>query len=237
MYKKATFVLMSIGALLLVGNSASAKITKYESYVTIKDATKEDYTIKYSASTLNDNKKAEVHTDASLFRGDEYLTDVQGNVKVSDTYTYYPHGQRITYKVKTDHVESVGTKTSDFKQSQDKVTYDPKDWTYNKVSDEEAKQEAQAFDNLLTQRANEIAADTGIDLSEYSLIEKTDVWEMDKDLFKEVRELTGNLSKGDKMPQIHLHESGESLYVLRQYADGTNTAVEFMLENGKWEKK
>ncbi|WP_162309126.1 hypothetical protein [Brevibacillus antibioticus] len=42
MYKKATFVLAGIGALLLVGNSAAAKITEAESYVTIKSATKED---------------------------------------------------------------------------------------------------------------------------------------------------------------------------------------------------
>ncbi|MGF9909427.1 hypothetical protein [Brevibacillus porteri] len=142
MYKKAAFALASIGALLLVGNSASAAITRAESYIAT-----------------------------------------------------------------------------------------------NKLNDEEKKKEAQAFDNLLTQRANEIAADTGIDLSGYVRIEKVDVWEMDKDLFKEVKELTGNLSVGDKMPQIHLHESGESLYILRQYADGTNTAVEFVMENGKWEKK
>ncbi|MDC0760786.1 hypothetical protein POF51_08790 [Brevibacillus sp. AG] len=141
MYKKATFALASIGALLLVGNSASAAITRAESYVAI-----------------------------------------------------------------------------------------------SKLSDEEAKKEAQAFDNLLTQRANEIAADTGIDLSGYARIEKVDVWKMDKGLFKELRELT-KTEVGDKMPQIHLHESGESLYILRQYADGTNTAVEFVLENGKWEKK
>ncbi|MED1801700.1 hypothetical protein [Brevibacillus porteri] len=141
MYKKATFALAGIGALLLVGNSASAAITRAESYVAI-----------------------------------------------------------------------------------------------SKLSDEEAKKEAQAFDNLLTQRANEIAADTGIDLSGYARIEKVDVWEMDKGLFKEVRELT-KTEVGDKMPQIYLHESCESLYILRQYADGTNTAVEFVLENGKWEKK
>lgn len=236
MYKKATFVLAGIGALLLIGNSASAAITEAESYITISDSTKEDYTIKYSATTLNNNKKAKVHTDAALFRGDEYLDDVQGNVRASSTYTYSPHGQRITYKVKTDHTETVGSDETDFAQSQDRVTYNPTDWTFAKLSDEEAKKEAQAFDNLLTQRANEIAADTGIDLSEYALIEKVDVWNMDKDLFKEVKELTGNLSVGDKMPQIHLHESGESLYVLRQYADGTNTVVEFVLENGKWNK-
>ncbi|WP_141385460.1 hypothetical protein, partial [Brevibacillus brevis] len=128
MKKMATFALASIGALLLIGNSASAAITRAESYVAI-----------------------------------------------------------------------------------------------SKSSDEEAKKEAIAFDNLLTQRANKIAADIGIDLSGYARIEKVDVWNMDKDLFKQVKELTSNLSVGDKMPQIHLHESGNSLYVLRQYADGTNT--------------
>lgn len=106
----------------------------------------------------------------------------------------------------------------------------------SKSSDKEAKKEAMAFNNLLTQRANEIAADTGIDLSGYARIEKVDVWEMDKGLFREVRELT-KTEVGDKMPQIHLHESGESLYILRQYADGTNIAVEFVLEYGKWEKQ
>ncbi|TKI59052.1 hypothetical protein E8L90_28685 [Brevibacillus antibioticus] len=98
---------------------------------------------------------------------------------------------------------------------------------------------AKTFENILIQRANEISHDTGIDLSEYSLIDKQKVFEMDSELFEGGHELTraSSLQVGDSMPQIHLHESGESLYVLRQYADGTNMAVEFVLENGKWEKQ
>ncbi|GEC93925.1 hypothetical protein BBR01nite_62560 [Brevibacillus brevis] len=40
------------------------------------------------------------------------------------------------------------------------------------MTSEEAKKEAQAFDNLLTQRATEIAADTGVDLSKYAQLKK-----------------------------------------------------------------
>ncbi|MDC0764924.1 hypothetical protein POF51_29825 [Brevibacillus sp. AG] len=105
----------------------------------------------------------------------------------------------------------------------------------SKLSDEEAKKEAQAYSNLLTQRATEIAADTGVDLDGYTPINKGEVFEIDADLYQEVRALT-KTTVGDKKPQIHLHESCESLYILRQYADGTNTAVEFVLENGKWEQ-
>lgn len=235
MYKKATFVLAGIGALLLVGNSASAKITEYESYVTIQSSTKEDYTVKFYATTLNDNPQAKLSTESTLYKGDEHVDDAAGTVRASSTYTDV-HGHKIRYKIETDHFETLGRKQTDAEYSEDTVAYNPTDWTFVKLSDEEAKKEAQAYDNLLTQRATEIAADTGVDLDGYAPINKGEVFDIDPDLYQEVRALT-KTEVGDKKPQIHLHESGKSLYILRQYADGTNTAVEFVLENGKWDKQ
>ncbi|MCM3143885.1 hypothetical protein [Brevibacillus sp. MER 51] len=246
MYKKATFVLMSIGALLLVGNSASAKITKAESYVTIKSSTEDDYTLRFNATTLNNVSNASLYTETSLYAGGKVVDGAEGGAKASGTYTEI-HGPQITYKLLTDHTESVKGNRTDYKQTDDFVTYKPSDWSFAsqeedevvKVESAEQAQAAKAFENILIQQANEISQDTGIDLSEYSLIDKQKVFEMDSGLFDEVHELTraSSLQVGDSMPQIHLHESGKSLYVLRQYADGTSKAIEFVLENGKWEKQ
>ncbi|MED1723411.1 hypothetical protein [Brevibacillus parabrevis] len=232
MIKRSVFAIAGLGSLLLFANSASADITSATSSVDISSSTTSSYKVKFSAKTLNNNANAKVYTLTQLYKGVVLVDEVEDKVRTSGAYTS-SHGPKIRYKVESEHTESLGAgPISDFKMSSDTVVYNPIDWTRVKEDPHEAKE----YENLLVQSANEIADDTGIDLSEYTVVDKEVVFNLDKDLFKEVNAVT-KISIGDTRPQIYLHESRESLYVLKQSADGESTVTEFVLENDKWEKQ
>ncbi|MDH6348501.1 hypothetical protein [Brevibacillus sp. 1238] len=229
MIKRSVFAIAGLGSLLLFANSASADITSATSSVDISSSPTSSYKVKFSAKTLNNNANAKVYT---LYKGVVLVDEVEDRVRTSGAYTS-SHEPKIRYKVESEHTESLGAgPISDFKMSSDTAVYDPIDWTLVKEDPHEAKE----YENLLVQSANEIADDTGIDLSEYTVVDKEVVFNLDKDLFKEVNAVT-KISIGDIRPQIYLHESRESLYVLKQSADGESTVTEFVLENDKWEKQ
>lgn len=229
MIKRSVFAIAGLGSLLLFANSASADITSATSSVDISSSPTSSYKVKFSAKTLNNNANAKVYT---LYKGVVLVDEVEDRVRTSGAYTS-SHEPKIRYKVESEHTESLGAgPISDFKMSSDTAVYNPIDWTLVKEDPHEAKE----YENLLVQSANEIADDTGIDLSEYTVVDKEVVFNLDKDLFKEVNAVT-KISIGDIRPQIYLHESRESLYVLKQSADGESTVTEFVLENDKWEKQ
>ncbi|WP_411503668.1 hypothetical protein [Brevibacillus centrosporus] len=246
--KVAAFaVLTSFGALLLAFNNASAAITRAESYITIDSATSDDYTLDFNAVTYNNVSSNTLYTEMGLYKGSKFIGLWDGTVRADGSYTE-DHGSKTTWKVLTDHYEYKGSTSTvaDFDQTDDTVTYKPADWTFaakekleETVESKEAKKAEVEFENAVLQTTNVIALDTGIDLSEYTKIDKKQVFELDADLFQEVNELTSmrTLQPGDSMPQIYLHGSGESLYVLKQSSDGVSSATEFVLDNGKWKRE
>ena len=247
MFKKvaAFAVVTSFGALLLTTNQASAEITKAKSYITIDDATEDDYTLDFYGVTYNNVANNSLYTEIGLYKGTKFLGTWDDSVRADGDYTE-DHGSKVKWKVLTDHYEYKGntSKIDDFAQTNDTVTYNPADWqTRSQKKDEvetkEAKEEDVQFKNSALKVAKSIEKDTGIDLSDYQSIDKRKVFEMDADLFQEVDELTSmrNLQVGDEMPQIYLHESGQKLYVLKQSADGVSSATAFVLDNGEWEKE
>lgn len=253
MFKKA-LILTVFGTILVSSSDAFAAIKSYSSYITIDGATSSDYTLSYNAHTTSNVKnlpKSELATEVKISRSGKagYLHRHVGYDVVDGTYDVSDTRTKATWKLNADHVEfnSALNKITDFKESEDFVSYNPADWKTFSSDQENTTAESkqtrelrigiEQYEAEVAKIVNSIVDDTSIDLSEYTKVSKTEIFKLDQDLFTEVYEITNNIEVGDAIPQIYLHDSKENVYVLKQNKDGESTATEFVLDNGKWVKK